>query len=353
MKQVWIPRAGRAEVLEVREAPDPTPGPGEVRVAVRAAGVNFADVVARQGLYLDAPKFPFVPGYEVSGTVDALGPGVTAPAVGTPVIALTRFGGYSTRVCVPARQAVPLPAGVDLLAGAAIPVTFLTAWHSLVVLGNLRPGERVLVHAAAGGVGLSALQIAKLRGAGLVAGTAGPSKHERLRALGLDAPIDYYKQDFEAEVKRLTDGKGVHVVLDAVGGRSFQRSYDALAPGGRLVMFGASTITSGPKRNLWSVAKGLFGMPKFKPVDLMMANKGVFGVNMLHMADDEPDLIVDELGAILGHVAAGALKPVVDLVVPLAGAAEAHKRLESHGNFGKVLLDMADPSAPAGAPAGA
>src|SRR5690606_24038728 len=138
MKQVWIPRAGASKVLEVREAPDPSPGPGEVRVAVEAAGVNFADVIARLGLYLDAPPVPFVPGYEVAGRVDAVGPGVTAPAVGARVVALTRFGGYSSRVCIPAAQAIPVPDGLPSTKAAGIPVVYLTAWHSLVTLGNLR-----------------------------------------------------------------------------------------------------------------------------------------------------------------------------------------------------------------------
>lgn len=340
MKQVWIPRAGASKVLEVREAPDPSPGPGEVRVAVEAAGVNFADVMGRLGLYLDAPPMPFVPGYEVAGRVDAVGPGVTEPAVGARVVALTRFGGYSSRVCVPAAQAIPIPDDLPAAKAAAIPVVYLTAWHSLVTLGNLRPGERVLIHAAAGGVGLAALQICKLRGAGRILGTASKGKHEQLRAMGLTDPIDYGSVDFEDEVRRLTDGAGVHVVLDAVGGKSFAKSYRLLAPGGRLICFGASSITGGGKRNYLKILSGLLGMPKFKPVDMMMTNRGVFGVNMLHMAEHAPDLTAAQLREIIEHVAAGRLDPTVDLVVPYTEAARAHDRLEGRGNVGKVVLDF-------------
>lgn len=340
MKQVWIPRFGAADVLDVREAPDPTPAPDEVRVTVEAAGVNFADVLARQGLYMDAPKTPFVPGYEVAGRVDAHGPGVTKPALGTRVLGMTRFGGYSSKVCMPVRQAVPVPDGVSPTEAAAIPVIYLTAWHSLVTLGNLRPGERVLIHAAAGGVGLAALQIARLRGAGRIFGTASASKHDRLRAMGLTDPIDYHAKDFEAETRRLTDGAGVHLVLDAVGGRSFTRSYGLLAAGGRLVCFGASTLTEGGTRSLWRALRGVMSMPKFKPIDMMMSNKAVLGVNMLHLADNAPDLVAAELREVVDLVAAKRLAPVVDLVVPFARAADAHRRLEGRGNVGKVVLDF-------------
>lgn len=340
MKQVWIPRFGAADVLDVREAPDPAPGPDEVRVTVEAAGVNFADVLARQGLYMDAPKTPFVPGYEVAGRVDAHGPGVTSPALGTRVLGMTRFGGYSSKVCMPVRQAVPVPDGVSPTEAAAIPVVYLTAWHSLVTLGNLRPGERVLIHAAAGGVGLAALQIARLRGAGRIFGTASASKHDRLRGMGLTDPIDYHAKDFEAETRRLTDGTGVHLVLDAVGGRSFTKSYGLLAAGGRLVCFGASTLTEGGTRSLWRALRGVMSMPKFKPIDMMMSNKAVLGVNMLHLADNAPDLVAAELREVVDLVAAKKLAPVVDLVVPFAKAADAHRRLEGRGNVGKVVLDF-------------
>lgn len=335
MRQVWIPRRGGPEVLEVREAAAPTPGAGEVRIAVRAAGVNFADVLARMGLYPDAPPLPAVVGYEVAGVVDAVGPGA-ALAAGDRVVALTRFGGYSDAIVVPAAQALPIPERLGFEQAAAIPVSYLTAWLMLVRLGNLQAGETVLVHAAAGSVGQAAAQIAALRGATVI-GTASAGKHERLRALGVAHCIDYRTVDFEREVTRLTDGRGVDVVLDAVGGDSFARSYRCLAPLGRLFMFGVSSFAPGTRRSVVAALLGLARLPRFKPIPLMNENRGVFGVNLGHLWAQQA-----QLGAMLGEIlalcGAGKLDPVVDRAFPFAEAAAAHAYIQERRNFGKVLL---------------
>src|SRR5260221_6173185 len=239
MKQVWITRRGPPDVLVVKEAADPEPGPGEVRVRTAAMGGTFAVLLARIGLYPDAPKLPCVVGYEVSGTVDAVGAGVVSLKVGDRVLALTRFGGYSDTIVAPEVQVLPMPSRLTFEKAAAIPVNYITAWIMLVKLGALAKGERILIHAAAGGVGQAALQIARWRGAE-VFGTASASKHERLRQLGVAHCIDYHTQDFEEEIRRLTDGKGVDVVIDAVGGKPFKKSYRWLAPLGTLFMFVAS-----------------------------------------------------------------------------------------------------------------
>jgi NADPH:quinone reductase-like Zn-dependent oxidoreductase len=336
MRQVWIPKIGGPEVLEVREAPDPEPREGQVRIRVRAAGINFADVLARMGLYQDAPRLPAVVGYEVAGEVDRLGPGVTGPPVGSRVLAMTRFGGYSDAVCVPAGHAAPIPDRLGFEAAAAIPVTYLTAWIMLVWLGNVRRGERVLIHAAAGGVGQAALQICRWRGAEVI-GTASAGKHARLQELGVAHCIDYRTQDFEAEVRRLTGGRGVDVVLDAVGGESFAKSYRCLASLGRLFLFGISSFAPGQKRSLAAALLGFLRLPAFKPVSLMNENRGVFGVNMGHLWDRG-----DELGAMLREIldlcAAGTLDPVVDRTFPFAEAAAAHAYIQERRNFGKVVL---------------
>jgi NADPH:quinone reductase-like Zn-dependent oxidoreductase len=250
MNQVWIPRFGGPEVLEVRSAPDPHAGAGEVRIAVAAAGVNFADVLARAGLYPDAPKPPMVVGYEVAGVVDEVGPGVEQLAVGNRVVALTRFGGYSSSAVVPVARVLALPEGKDIVHAAGLPVTFMTAHLLLNRLGSLRSGERVLIHAVAGGVGLAALQLARRAGA-VTIGTASRGKHDRLRELGLDHPIDYRSTDFEAEVMRFTNGRGVDVVLDAVGGVTTRKSYRCLAPLGRLLFFGLSSASAPSRRQAW------------------------------------------------------------------------------------------------------
>ncbi|RMH43700.1 MAG: alcohol dehydrogenase [Deltaproteobacteria bacterium] len=336
MRQIWIPTIGGPDVLELRDAHDPDPGPGEVRVRVRAAGVNFADILARMGLYPDAPKLPAVVGYEVAGVVDAVGSGVDDVAPGVRVVALTRFGGYSDVVCVPRGQVVELPDDLSFEQAAALPVQYLTAWLMLVRLGNLQAGERVLIHSAGGGVGLAAIQIARWKGAEIF-GTASAGKHERLRAAGVHHCIDYRTQDFAAEIARITGGAGVHLVIDAVGGDSFRRSYASLAPLGRLFLFGVSSFAPGQRRSLVAALRGLWSMPKFRPIRLMNENRGVFGVNLGHLWD-QADRLRAMLVDIVGLVRDGVLAPVVDRTFPFDRAADAHRYIQERRNFGKVLL---------------
>ena len=333
MRQVWIPRVGGPDVLEVRDAPDPEPGPGQVRIRVAAAGVNFADVLARMGLYPDAPPLPTVVGYEVSGTVDALGPDVEGPPVGERVLALTRFGGYADTVVVPATQVASIGT-LDFAKAAAIPVNYLTAWLMLVKLGNVEAGERVLVHAAAGGVGQAALQICRWKQARVI-GTASAGKHARLRELGLELAVDYRNADFE-QVVRERVGE-VDVVLDAVGGTSFRKSYRLLAPMGRLFMFGVSSFAPGRTRSVLAAVRGLASMPWYRPIALMNDNRGVFGVNLGHLWDRGPQLVA-MIEQILALVHAGTFDPVVDETFTFTEASRAHARLQERKNFGKVLL---------------
>src|SRR6201992_4079543 len=226
MRAVVITKHGDPSVLQVQQRPDPPPpGAGQLRIAVRAAGVNFADHPARVGLYPDAPKLPAVVGYEVAGTVEAVGEGVDADRVGQRVLAGTRFGGYSEIVNVAANDSVPLPDAMSFEQGAAVPVNYATAWAALHGYGSLRAGERVLVHAAAGGVGIAAVQFAKAAGAE-VHGTASPGKHQKLTELGVDRAIDYRRDGWWR-------GLGPYdLVLDALGGTSLRRAYALLAPGG-------------------------------------------------------------------------------------------------------------------------
>jgi NADPH:quinone reductase-like Zn-dependent oxidoreductase len=336
MKQVWIPKIGEPEVLEVREAPDPEPKAGEVRVRVEASGINFADILARMGLYPDSPKLPAVVGYEVAGVVDAAGEGVDGLGNGDRVVAMTRFGGYSDVVCAPHRTVRRLPDSLDFAGGASIPVNYLTAWLMLVRLGNVRAGERVLVHACAGGVGLAAVQICRHFGAEVI-GTASAGKHERLREMGVSHCIDYRTQDFEKEVADLTGDKGVDIVLDAVGGESFAKSFRCLDSLGRLFVFGVSSMAPGSKRQLGSALLGLWRMPKFKPLSLMNFNRGVFGVNVGHLWDRGEELTA-MLAEILDLFADGTFKPVVDRTFPFAEAAAAHRYIQDRKNFGKVVL---------------
>ncbi len=332
---------GGPEVLRVQERGDPGVGPGEVRVAVRAAGVNFADTMARMGMYPDAPKPPCVMGYEVAGTVESVGEGVTGHAVGDRVVAGTRFGGFAELVVVPETQAWPLPERLSFEQGAAFPVNYGTAYAALVVMGSLREGVRVLIHAAAGGVGIAATQLARNAGAEIY-GTASAAKHEAIRAQGVAHPIDYRSQDFAAEVLRLTDGEGVDLVIDALGPTSFRRDYRILRPGGRMVMYGLSEVTSEGRRDLPAAIRGLAKMPLatipwWKSLALMNENKGVFGLNMLKWWDREGglDRLVEPL---MADLEAGRLEPVVAESFPFERAGEAHEFIGSRRNVGKVVL---------------
>ncbi len=331
-----IPRHGDPDVLTLREAADPTPGPGELRIAVRAAGVNFADILARLGLYPDAPKPPVVVGYEVCGVVDAVGAGVASHQRGDRVVALTRFGGYADTVVVPADFAFAVPAGLSDEEAAALPVNYLTALIALYKMANLAAGDIVVIHGAGGGVGIAATQLARLRGATIV-GTASAAKHAAIAACGVQHAIDYRTADVAAEVRRLTNGRGADVILDPIGGPSFAESYRLLAPLGRLVIYGVSSLAGGERRSLWRVLTTLVRMPRFKPISLMNRNRGVFGLNLGHLWDERRQL-AEAMGFVLGEAAAGRLRPVVARAFPLERAADAHRFMQSRSNIGKVLL---------------
>lgn len=338
MRQVWITRAGPPEVLQVKEAPDPTAKAGEVRIRVEASGVNFADIMGRMGVYPDLPSIPVVPGYEVSGRIDAVGAGVEADWVGRDVIALTRFGGYADVVCVPAKQIFARPASLSALEGAALPVNYFTAWQLVVVMGGLKAGETVLIHSAGGGVGIAATQIAKHIGARVI-GTASAGKHAELRAMGVDHLIDYRTEDFEMRVREITNGRGVELILDAVGGESFKKGYRVLAPTGRLGMFGASSLAEGKQRNVLALLSMLVNTPwlQFNPLRLMNANKGVFGVNLGHMWGE-----IDRMRAwgerLLDLAGQGVVKPKIAKTFRFDEAPSAHHFMQDRHNIGKVLL---------------
>jgi NADPH:quinone reductase-like Zn-dependent oxidoreductase len=332
MRAIVITKHGDPSVLQVQQRPDPPPpGPGQLRVAVRAAGVNFADHLARVGMYPDAPKLPAVVGYEVAGTVEAVGDGVDAGRVGERVLAGTRFGGYAEVVNVAANDSVRLPDALSFEQGAAVPVNYATAWAALHGYGSLRAGERVLVHAAAGGVGIAAVQFAKAAGAE-VHGTASPAKHARLAELGVDRAIDYRRDGWWKDLDPYD------VVLDALGGTSLRRSYALLRPGGRLVGYGVSAMQHGEKRSLRAAAPHALAMLRgFNLLDQLSESKAVIGINMLRLWDDRGTLEpwITPLARALDD---GTIAPVVHAAVPFAEAPEAHRILAARENVGKVVL---------------
>jgi NADPH:quinone reductase-like Zn-dependent oxidoreductase len=335
MRQVVIPRHGPPEVFEVREAPDPVPAEGQLRIRVRAAGVNFADILARIGLYPDAPKPPLVVGYEVAGIVDAVGPGVTSAHEGDRVVALTRFGGYADRVVVPAPLTFRIPEELSDAEAAAVPVTYLTGAIALYRMAAVRAGETVLVHNAGGGLGIAATQLARLRRATVI-GTASAAKHDALRSFGVEHAIDYRHANVVEEVQRLSRGRGVDVILDPIGGRSFGDSYRMLAPLGRLIMVGISSMAS-ERRSAWRVLRSWWGMPSFNPLSLINRNRGVFGLNVGHVWDERPQLL-PLMDLLMTELRAGRLQPIVARTFPLEKAAEAHRFIQSRANIGKVVL---------------
>jgi NADPH:quinone reductase-like Zn-dependent oxidoreductase len=335
MRAVVLVRHGTPDrALEVRDWPDPTPGQGEVLVDVRAAGLNFADILARMGLYPDAPKPPCVMGYEVAGLVESVGPGTSGVEPGQRVIAATHFGGFAERAVADARNVLALPEGMSFEQGAALPVNYATAYTAIVLMAAVRPGETVLVHAAAGGVGIAALQILRDRQAQAI-GTASASKHDAIREQGAAHAIDYRNQDVTKEVERITGGRGVDVVLDALG--EFRESYSLLGTGGRLIMYGASKLASGERRNIARAVKEVATMPRFNPLKLMNQNKAVMGLNLLKWWEERGSL--EELTQpLIQLVEQGKISPVVAKAFPFDQAGDAHRFIQERKNVGKVVL---------------
>jgi synaptic vesicle membrane protein VAT-1 len=336
MKQMFIVGHGGPEKLQLRQFPDPSPAQGEVRIRVKASGINFADILARQGLYPDAPRIPCVVGYEVSGTVDAVGPGSGQSWIDRDVFALTRFGGYSDVVVVPEKHVFPKPASLSHEQAAAIPVNYLTAWQLLVVMGSLKREETVLVHNVGGGVGLAAIDIARHIGS-TIYGTASSAKHAFLFERGVHEAIDYRAKDWVVELDRLTNGKGVALITDPLGGNHWKKSYKALRSTGRLGMFGVSVATTSKLPGPLRLLPLALGTPFFHPLALMNANKSVFGVNLGHMWH-ESDMIAGWMEILLKGVADGWVRPHVDKSFPLAQAGEAQTYIEERKNIGKVVL---------------
>jgi len=333
MRQVWISKKGPPSVLEVREAPDPEAAAGQVRIRVKASGINFADLSARAGIYPDAPPIPCVVGYEVSGTIDQVGDGVTDLKVGDRVFGMPKFGGYTDTLALPAGQVFRMPDQMTFEEGAALPVVYLTAHHMLLFSGELRRGAKVFIHSAAGGVGLAAIQLAKTRDCEIF-GTASESKWDFLREQGVAHPLPY--EGFFAKVKEIAP-QGVDVVLDAVGGPSWHVSYQMLGPAGRVVAFGFSAALKSTTVKWFGLIKDFLSIKKYNPMNLMNDNKTVSGVNMGHLFD-RLDLLRPQFEALIAMYEQGKIKPHIDRSFPFAEAAAAHQYLHDRKAKGKVLL---------------
>ena len=337
MRKIVYPKAGGVETIQIVEEDDPVLQSDQVCVRIHRAGINFAELMMRQGLYGSSPDFPFTPGYEASGIVIGVGDQVVTLKEGDRVLAMTGFGGYSEKVCLDARRVIPMPDSVSFDQAAAIPVTYGTAFHMLVHLGRISKGDSVLIHHAAGGVGTAVAQICQSFGASLVVGTASTPKRGFVESMGMRF-VDREEEDFEEVCKDLTDGKGVHHAIDPVGGRHLLRSYKSLRKGGKLYYFGASAAVKGEKRSRMSELRMWWGMPRFDPLKLMTSNKAVFGVHMGLLEDET--VFKGHLSSLSEMLENGEIDPVIDSVWRFEKVAEAQMHIHNRKNRGKVLLDF-------------
>lgn len=342
MRAMVVTKYGPPEVLALQEMPDPKPARGQVLVRVKAVGINFADLLGRMGLYPGVPKPPFVPGLEFAGVVedDSRAPTGSPPLPpGTPVAGMTHFNAYAERIAAQPGMLFRVPAGISHEEAAAMPVNYLTAYHSMFYLGNLQPGDRILIHGAAGGVGVAAVQLAKARGL-IIFGTAGPAKQDYLRQIGVHHAIDYSKEDFR-EVVRREAPDGIEMAMDPIGGKSFAESYRCLGPTGRLVVYGFSAAAAADgKKNLLRGAKAMLETPTFKPMELMARNISVIGVHLGRL-ESRAAILRQQMDELFRMYQEGTVRPVIGKAFPLAEAAEAHRFIHERRNIGKVVLTLA------------
>lgn len=323
MKAIVIHKLGGPEVMQLEEVETPTPNTGEVLIKVAAAGINYADLAQRQGTYLTRTRTPMILGFEVAGTIAALGPGVTTLKEGMRVAAFSN-GGYAEYVTAAANTVIPIPDTLDFVHAAAFPVQGLTAYQLLHESAHLQQGESVLVHAAAGGVGTLAVQLAKLMGAGTIIGTASSeSKLALARRLGADVGINYTQPNWVEQVKQATNGHGADIILEMVGGEVAQQNLQCLAPFGRMVVFGAA---SGE-------------VVQFSGIQLMYKNQAIIGY-WLSSWLSRPDRIAAAITDLMRYLAEGKLQIIVGQTYPLAQVAEAHRAIAERRTTGKVVLTV-------------
>jgi NADPH:quinone reductase-like Zn-dependent oxidoreductase len=333
-ERIVVRRRGGPDALELERVPVPRPGPGEVVVRMQAAGVAYADVMMREGLY-PGVGLPVTPGYDVVGTVEAVGEGVADLAPGQAVAALTVFGSYARHVRVPAAHAVPIPDGLDPAEAVSLVLNYLTAFQMLHRSAHVSPGDSILVHGAAGGVGTAMLQLARLANVRAF-GTASAGKHDLVRALG-GIPIDYRTDDFVARVRAEAKG-GVEAAFDPIGGANWARSHAALAPTGTLVVFGAYDVLAGGRRDLIGAARMFLRTPRISPIRMLGDNKGVVPYTVTAWRDRRPGLYRQDLITLFTALADRRIAPVVAERVPLAEAARAHALLGGAKIAGKIVL---------------
>ena len=341
---IRIEKHGPPETFVEREIPRPAPGPGELAIRVEAAGINFADLLMRAGLYDTVPPRPYSPGFEIAGTVSAVGEAAEPPdgepwREGDPCVALLRHGGYARDVVLPTRNVFRRPRGLSAIEAAAAPVVFLTAHVCLFESARVREGETALILGAGGGVGTAAVQLARRAGLQVI-GTAGTGRKRSfvMDTLGATACFDS-RGEWEPDVRELVGDRGIDVALDPVGGAATASCRRLLAPLGRIVFYGFSEAMPGSSRNWLRAARAWLATPRFHPLSLIQPGIGIAGVHLLHLHEQE-ELLRSHIGRILGSIEAGDLQAVVDRSFPLTrdGAVEAHRYIHERRNLGKVVL---------------
>lgn len=334
---VLVKNGSPEEAFQIQELPTPEPKANEVLIKAEGFGLNFADVMARQGLYQDCPPLPTVIGYEVVGYIEKLGSETKGLQIGQRVVGFTRFGGYATHAVTDYKGVVVISNDMGLAEAAALGTQYCTAYYAAMDQANIQEGDHVLIQAAAGGVGTALVQLAKMKGC-VIYGTAGSeSKLQYLREQGVHYPINYQHSDFVEEVKKIRGKEGLDVVFDSLGGKTFRKGVGLLGPGGKMVGFGAAEMTAGKKSLIKMVQLGVnFGL--YHPVQLLTKSIGLIGVNMLQIADNRADKLEKSLKAVAELTKQGVLKPVSGGIFSIDQLAEAHRFLESRKSIGKVVV---------------
>jgi NADPH:quinone reductase-like Zn-dependent oxidoreductase len=337
MKAAFVTVYGGPDVLEIRETRVPRLEGRQVLVRVRAIGLNFADMFSRLGVYPNTPKAPFIPGLECAGDIVAVGPEAQLFKGRERVMGYSRNGSHAEYVAIDERYVSHMPLSMSYEEGSAFLATYLSAYHGIVRLANLRKGEKLLVHAAAGGVGLASIQLAKHIGAEIFGTASSDAKVALARDHGAHHVINYVDQDFAEEIRRVTDGYGVDVVMDSVGGDVFRKSWQLLAQMGRYVLFGVSAVTGKGSLSRLKAATVFSLMKPIFPPSLISANKGIFGFN-LGTLTDRAEYFLEAVTELLELYEQGALKPHIGRVFQFGEIVEAHRFLQTRRSMGKVVV---------------
>jgi NADPH2:quinone reductase len=337
MKAFVVTGFGGPDVLQQREETVPALGPTQILVRVRAIGLNFADIFGRLGVYPGTPDPPYIPGLEFSGEITAVGPRVRLFKGGERVMGYSRLGSHAEFVALDERLAAVIPESMSYDEGASFLATSLTAYHGIIRLANTRRGERLLIHAGAGGVGLAAVQLGKYLRAEVFATAGTEEKVALVRSYGADTVINYAKEDFAVEIQRATEGYGVDVVMDSVGGEVFRKSWNLLAQMGRYVLYGISSVTGDGALSRIKVARAYSSMRPIFPPNLLGANKGIFGFNLGTLVKRE-GYFREAVYKLLDLHAKGAIRPLVGKVFAFEEMVEAHRYLQTRRSVGKVVV---------------